>query len=532
LCARRAVAVGPVSDRVVLDCVEASERVVTRASNPWAAIDVATDPVEHARLLRGAHERALELGHVRSSQLRELVLQSWERSLAAGVAPDQVRAPVRVTPDALDQAKEGSPLWPVIGAIYAMLSSLDEDARQIVAISDAGANLLWVSGDAGTCERAQEMGFEAGAGWSEQDAGTNAVGTAAALDHPVQIFSAEHLVASVHAWTCSAAPIHEPATGELIGVVDLTASLRTNHPHTLSVAMLAAHKAEAALQIRSLETAARLRERWEHAIRGRRTANVLLDAHGRVIASRGAAALPMRLERPSAAAEGMVVLPDGRVGELQALGGEGAIVWLRGRSQLRPARLRLQLLGADPSAQLVTGRRERGLRSLELLAVLSMYPDGMTTEQLALALYGERGKAVTIRAQVHRVRKWLGESALTTQPYRLGVPFEADWLELGRLVAAGRPHQALRLYRGPLLPASQAPAIVEARGLLEESLRRSILTTADPELLSRWLRHPAGADDLAAARTLVAVLPPGDPRRAAATATAAAIARRMSSTGA
>ena len=67
--------------------------------------------------------------------------------------------------------------------------------------------------------------------------------------------------------------------------------------------------------------------------------------------------------------------------------------------------------------------------------------------------------------------------------------------------------------------------------LLEESLRRAILTTADPELLSRWLAHPSGSDDLAAARTLVAVLPCGDPRRAAATATAGAIAHRSSQIG-
>ena len=160
--------------------------------------------------------------------------------------------------------------------------------------------------------------------------------------------------------------------------------------------------------------------------------------------------------------------------------------------------------------------------------MLAMHPEGLTAEQLALALYGERGKAVTIRSQVHRVRAFLSESALRTQPYRLATPTDADWLDVGRLVSAGRPREALCAYRGSLLPASDAPAIVEARGLLEESLRRSILTTADPELLSRWLAHPAGTDDAAAARTLVAVLPRGGPRRAAATATFAAIARRIS----
>ena len=63
--------------------------------------------------------------------------------------------------------------------------------------------------------------------------------------------------------------------------------------------------------------------------------------------------------------------------------------------------------------------------------------------------------------------------------------------------------------------------------LLEESLRRSVLTTADARLLALWLAHDSGRDDLAAARALVAVLPPGDPRRAAATATVGAIGRRL-----
>jgi len=338
--------------------------------------------------------------------------------------------------------------------MHATLSSLDEDARHIVAIGDAAANLLWVTGDPETCERAREMRFQEGACWSEHDAGTNAVGTAAALDHSVQIFSAEHLVSAVHSWTCSAAPIHEPATGELIGVVDLTADYRTNHSHTLSLAALVASVAEAALNGHSLELAQRLRERWETAIGGRRTPSALLDTHGRVIASRGAGELPSRLELATTR-EGAIALPDGRVGELQALVG-GAILWLGRRARPGRARLRLRLLGHDASAQLGTGRRERGLRSLEMLALLAMHPEGMTAEELALELYGERGKAVTIRAQVHRVRKELGES-VATHPYRLDAPPDADWLEARRLVSAGRPREALRAYSGPCCRLRTSP---------------------------------------------------------------------------
>lgn len=499
--------------------------VLTR--NPWVALDVATDPVAHSRLLRRVHERGVAGTDAGPREMRDLVVQSWERSRAAGVAPEAAGAPIRLESEALAAARAASPLAPAIEAILGTLSGLDTDARHVVAIGDAQANLLWVTGDADTVQRAEEMRFQEGASWSEAAAGTNAVGIATALDHAVQIFSAEHFVAAVHGWTCSAAPIHDPVTGELLGVVDLTADLRTAHPHTLSVALLAARAAEDTLHLRWLESAARLRDQWEVAIVRRKDASALLDSHGRVIATRAAGGLPSRLE-PGALTDGGVSLPDGRVGELQALEGGGAILWLSRRSRVRASRLKLRLLGHGPRAQLGSASPERALRSLELLAVLAMHPEGLTGEQLALALYGERGKTVTIRAQVHRVRAHLGERALQTQPYRLLTPVDGDWLDVQRLVSAGRPREALRAYRGSLLPASDAPEIVDARGLLEESLRRSVLTTADPDLLSRWLAHPAGADDLAAARTLVAVLPGGDPRRAAATATAAAIARRLS----
>src|ERR1700752_3426857 len=120
---------------------------------------------------------------------------------------------------------------------------------------------------------------------------------------------------------------------------------------------------------------------------------------------------------------------------------------------MRTKATELRLLGSRPHAML-DGREERALRSLELLAVLAMHPEGMTAEQLALALYGERGKAVTIRAQGHRVRMCLGARSVETHPYRLTAPVDGDWTEVKRLVSAGRPREALRAYRGPLLPAS------------------------------------------------------------------------------
>ncbi len=495
--------------------------------NPWVALDVLTDPVLHARDLQRAYDRSVAAPQAASSGVRDLVAESWKRSLAAGVAPEALGAPVVLDADAVQAARAASPLAPVIDSILGALSSLDHAARQVVAIGDADANLLWVTGDPAVVDAAaRTMRFQEGAAWAECSAGTNAVGTAAALDHAVQIFSAEHLVAAVHPWTCSAAPIHDPQTGELIGVVDLTVELRHAHPHTLSVAALAARAAEVTLRVRQLERAARMRERWESAITGRRSASVLVDPHGRVLASRGVVD-PPRDFGPETRIDGPVQSADGRSWEAEGLPGGGAILSLRRpRSAGSRRRLSLRLLGNCPCAR-VAGREERGLRSLELLAVVAMHPQGMTAEQLALALYGERGKTVTVRAQVHRLRERLGEDVLETHPYRLLGAVDADWLCVQRLVSEGRPGEALDSFPGPLLPASDAPAVREARDLLDESLRRTVLSSADSELLTRWLAHPAGADDLPAARALVASLPVGDSRRAAATAKAAVLARRL-----
>lgn len=77
--------------------------------NPWVALDVTTDPVAHARLLRRAHERSLAGGDG-TPDIRELVAASWRRSLAAGVAPGASGAPVLLGEDELEAAREAC--WP------------------------------------------------------------------------------------------------------------------------------------------------------------------------------------------------------------------------------------------------------------------------------------------------------------------------------------------------------------------------------------------------------------------------------------
>src|SRR6201999_1127435 len=64
---------------------------------------------------------------------------------------------------------------------------------------------------------------------------TNAPGTALALDRELQIRSSEHFSRIVQPWSCTAAPVHDPSTGALLGAIDLTGGAKAASPQTLAL---------------------------------------------------------------------------------------------------------------------------------------------------------------------------------------------------------------------------------------------------------------------------------------------------------
>ncbi|MGX6450272.1 transcriptional regulator, partial [Patulibacter sp. S7RM1-6] len=160
---------------------------------------------------------------------------------------------------ALEARRSTHPLADARPVVARLLRDLSASAPHVFALSDAGGVLLWVDGAEEAVERAiGEMDFEPGTDWSERAAGTNAVGTALVEDHAVQIFSAEHFRPAVHGWTCSASPIHDPETGDVLGVLDATADLRTVDPRTLPFLVATTRAVEGMLRAEADRRDARL----------------------------------------------------------------------------------------------------------------------------------------------------------------------------------------------------------------------------------------------------------------------------------
>jgi len=214
--------------------------------NPWLALVDGSDPAECSRTLRQAHEAFATSGQV-SVRLRPVVADSWRRCAHAGVDPEGAAPPVTLAGEELAAYRDSHPLAPVLPLLRELLGGIAEDGRHVMAVCDAVGRLLWVEGEPALVGQAAQINFVEGAWWDEQHAGTNAPAVALAVDHAVQIFAAEHFSLLVQPWTCCAAPIHDPVTGQILGAVDLTGGDHLATPHALALVQAAAQVAEAEL---------------------------------------------------------------------------------------------------------------------------------------------------------------------------------------------------------------------------------------------------------------------------------------------
>lgn len=150
------------------------------------------------------------------------------------------------------------------------------------------------------------------------------------------------------------------------------------------------------------------------------------------------------------------------------------------------------------------------LRNAEVLTALALHPKGLTAEQLALLLYGERGNPTTVRTELHRLRAQLG-GVLLTRPYRLAAEVRGDFLDVRTALRSGDAGRASRHYGGELLARSDAPVVREERVDLAAAMRKGVLERGDVDALLAFADSGEDAEVLERLRTL---LPESDPRHA------------------
>ena len=166
-------------------------------------------------------------------------------------------------------------------------------------------------------------------------------------------------------------------------------------------------------------------------------------------------------------------------------------------------------------AELSGGRRRLRLRHSEILTLLCANPDGLTSEELSVGVYGTPTRAAGIRVEISRLRKLLGD-CIETEHYRLRPGVSSDVAQVCTLLHRGEVLEAATRYIGPLLPSSAAPGVVAEREALEAWIRQSVMSAGDVEALWAWVQTVNGHRDLPAWQRLLSNLRFQDPRRSLA----------------
>jgi signal transduction histidine kinase len=400
--------------------------------NPWLAADAATLPTRRARELRRDWERFLRAGSV--DGVRWPVADSWRRSLDAGVDPSGGHLAALIADRAEASAQwNAHPLAQAAALIRDCLATIADESEHLIVVSDAAGMLLALEGDARVRSLAADsMNFTEGALWSERSAGTNAIGTALAADHAVQIFATEHFVEPVQAWTCSAAPVHDPETGELIGVIDMTGLRNHVHPHSLAIVITTARAVETYLRRLLQERDDRLLARYQDRVVGSVGRRALVTPTGRLLADDRGWLQGTRVDLP--AGGGDLLLPSGERAIAEPLGDEEGFI-VRELGARRPRRDQLhELVDEQAAMRRLATAVARGVPPAEIFgAVAEEVGPLLGADEVAVVRFQPDGTATIVAGAGgwvlelgRNMRITLDDSLAITQVFRTGRSARVD----------------------------------------------------------------------------------------------------------
>ncbi|MGO3886527.1 MAG: GAF domain-containing protein [Mycetocola sp.] len=365
--------------------------------------------------------RTVSPGHGPGTRRRRLIEQSWSRMRHQGVRPDR-RVP-RADPQAADpDAPATRELLSLVPMMNTHLGALTEDEVLVFVLADETGRVVHRESAGTLTSKADQLGFGVGAAWGERQVGTNAIGTALVSRQAVHIHATEHFLSNQHDWSCAGVPIWDPRSAGLLGVVDVSVPAQQSHPATLSLASLLAHTAHLELRERHRRELEQLRHlAWTHpAARGGEWS--VVDRHG-WIADAADFGTQRRVRLPDGIEPGAVVIPG--LGERVAERlGDGWVLRAGGSHPAAPPELALHLIrtdtGADAVLESVAARHtvQLSARQAQLLSMILSAPRGLSARALSEQLYGSATHTVTVRAEISRLRRQLGD-IIVAAPYRL-----------------------------------------------------------------------------------------------------------------
>ncbi|MBP6191540.1 MAG: transcriptional regulator, partial [Acinetobacter sp.] len=171
--------------------------------------------------------------------LGQSILSSWNRSKTAEIPKDRSAAPMQTmakqTPNALEHA---------LRLCAEDLKHIAQQSSMVVAVGDVGSTIIWTASSQQMQSAAESVHFMQGGQWKEELVGTNALALSLKTQQSSCVFSNEHYMSSIHDWVCYAAPIVDPYSKQILGVIDLSTTWKNHN----SLGLLAAERCASIIQ--------------------------------------------------------------------------------------------------------------------------------------------------------------------------------------------------------------------------------------------------------------------------------------------
>lgn len=171
------------------------------------------------------------------STLRSLIDVSWERSRNAQAKMGQP------SPTFFERLDEESLLLRAARPVLAALADeLVNEPVCIILTDSQGVVLQRDGGDRSLIAALDNVLLAPGFRYSEDEVGTNGIGTALEVGAPLLVDGNDHYSEALRSFSCAGALITHPTTGTLLGLLDITTSAGNSNSLLLSFAKLAARR--------------------------------------------------------------------------------------------------------------------------------------------------------------------------------------------------------------------------------------------------------------------------------------------------
>ncbi|MEY2424277.1 MAG: hypothetical protein QOI95_4344 [Acidimicrobiaceae bacterium] len=191
-----------------------------------------------SRDLRGALDAFLA-GHDDTLGVRGEIGASWQRSATTGLRPESLDVPFDPDVDA-----DGLLVRAARPVLDQLAVDLCDAPVGVLLTNDRGHVVDRRVADASLSARLDRILLAPGFVYAEDMVGTNGIGTALALRAPAVVQGDEHFSDALTNMACAGAPIFDPRSAHLLGVIDLTSLTADASPLMLPLATRAAREIE------------------------------------------------------------------------------------------------------------------------------------------------------------------------------------------------------------------------------------------------------------------------------------------------